>query len=189
DEAASVGSLAPGSIDLIVRRLLDKDPARRFQTANEALAALSNASSAAALPVDNDRRGLPAIRRAKTLAAAALVAAIVVGAVWLAKGRIDRRVAALAVLPLRDLSADANQAYFAAEMTSAIASELLHLSGVRVVADTAAMSDADVAAPLTDLARRMHVEAVLEGSVQRAGDRVTVSMTLMDAHANRPMWT
>jgi serine/threonine protein kinase/tetratricopeptide (TPR) repeat protein len=166
-------------VHALVRRCLEKDPADRFQSAAALAVAIGECRSGppSAAAAAQRRLRIPAV------AGVAVLALAIGAAVWT---RSSNHVGSLAVLRLRDLSADPTQQYFATEMTTAIASELLHLSGVRVLADVgAAKPDGSPG----DLARRLGVESLLQGSVQRNGDRVKVSMTLTDGRTSRSLWT
>ena len=97
-------------------------------------------------------------------------------------------VTAIAVLPLDNLSGDPSQAYFADGMTEAIIGNLARIRALRVVSRTSVMRFKDAAPPLKEIARTLNVDAVLEGSVQRTGDRVRVSVQLIHAATDAHLW-
>jgi TolB-like protein/DNA-binding winged helix-turn-helix (wHTH) protein/Tfp pilus assembly protein PilF len=94
----------------------------------------------------------------------------------------------LAVLPLEDLSSDASQNYFADGMTDELITRLGQISALRVISRTSVMTYKSVRKPLAEIARELNVEAVVEGSVMRFGDRVRITAQLIQVPADRHMW-
>ena len=97
-------------------------------------------------------------------------------------------VRSLAVLPLANLSADPGQEYFALGMTDELIGTLARISALRVVSRTSAMSLKGSSKPLAAIARELDVDAVLEGSVQREGDRVRIRVQLIHASTDTHIW-
>ena len=97
-------------------------------------------------------------------------------------------IKSLAVLPLANLSADASQEYFALGMTDELIGALARISALRVVSRTSAMSLNGSNKSLAVLARELNVDAVLEGFVQRAGDRVRIRIQLIHAPTDTHLW-
>jgi serine/threonine-protein kinase len=91
----------------------------------------------------------------------------------------------IAVLPLDNLSGDPEQEYFSDGMTEAIITELSKVGSLKVISRTSAMRYKDTDKPLPEIARELNVDAVVEGSVLRAGDRVRV--TAGPAHLGRQL--
>jgi TolB-like protein/DNA-binding winged helix-turn-helix (wHTH) protein len=98
-------------------------------------------------------------------------------------------ITAIAVLPLDNLSDDLSQEYFVDGMTEALISNLARIRALRVVSRTSVMRFKGAAAPLAEIARALNVDAVLEGSVQRTGDRVRVSLQLIHAPTDAHLWS
>ena len=97
-------------------------------------------------------------------------------------------VTALAVLPLKNVSGDPSQDYFADGITEALIADLGKAAGVRVISRTTAMLYRNTGKSLPQIARDLNVDAILEGSVLRSGNRVRVTAELFDARADRPLW-
>jgi TolB-like protein/DNA-binding winged helix-turn-helix (wHTH) protein len=97
-------------------------------------------------------------------------------------------ITAIAVLPLANLSGDPSQEYFADGMTEALIGNLARIRALRVVSRTSVMRFKGAAAPLTEIARTLKVDAVLEGSVQRTGGRFRVSVQLIHAATDAHLW-
>jgi TolB-like protein/Tfp pilus assembly protein PilF len=93
----------------------------------------------------------------------------------------------IAVLPLKNLSADPRQDYFADGMTEALITELGRISTLRVLSNRSARYR-QTATPLSEIARELKVDALLEGAVLRSGDRVRITANLIAAVPERHLW-
>jgi len=98
------------------------------------------------------------------------------------------KIRALAVLPLDDLSADPEQAWFADGMTDALINSLARIGELKVISRISVMQYKQARRPLREIARELRVDAVVEGSVLRAGNRVRITAQLVDAIRDRPLW-
>jgi TolB-like protein/DNA-binding winged helix-turn-helix (wHTH) protein/Tfp pilus assembly protein PilF len=98
------------------------------------------------------------------------------------------RIESLAVLPLANLSHDPEQDYFADGMTEALIADLAQVSALRVISRTSAMHYKGSDRTLPQIARDLNVDAVIEGSVQRSGNRVRVTAKLIPAQTDTPVW-
>src|SRR6185503_19155852 len=105
-----------------------------------------------------------------------------------APARTAAGIRSLAVLPLENLSGDASQEFFADGMTEALISDLARLAGLRVISRTSIMRYKGARRAVPEIAAELNVEAVLEGSVLRAGDRVRVTAQLIDARSDTHLW-
>jgi len=95
----------------------------------------------------------------------------------------------LAVLPLESLSSDASQDYFADGMTDELISDLGQISALRVISRTSVMVYKHARKPLPQIARELNVDAVVEGTVLRSGDRVRITAQLIDASSDKHLWS
>ncbi len=98
------------------------------------------------------------------------------------------RIHSLAVLPLENLSQDSEQEYFADGMTAELITELGKISSIRVISRTSVMRYKGVRKPLAQIARELHVDAVVEGEVLRSNDRVRVTAQLIDTAEDAHIW-
>src|SRR5207248_610781 len=99
------------------------------------------------------------------------------------------RARSLAVLPLENLSRDPEQEYFADGLTEALITSLAKISALRVVSRTSAMQYKSVRnKSVSEIARELGVDAVVEGTVQRFGDRARISAQLIDGHTDSHLW-
>ena len=97
-------------------------------------------------------------------------------------------IGSIAVLPLQNLSGDPGQEYFADGMTDELITELARIPNLRVVSRTSVMADKGARRPLPDIARQLGVDAIVEGSIVRSGDRIRITAQLIDARSDRHLW-
>jgi len=100
------------------------------------------------------------------------------------------RIESLAVLPLANLSGDPGQDYLADGMTEELITALAKIGAVRVISHTSVIwfKGARPRGGLVEIARQLKVDAVVEGSVQRYGDRVRVTAQLIEVKTDRHLW-
>ncbi|GAC1415597.1 MAG: adenylate/guanylate cyclase domain-containing protein [Acidobacteriaceae bacterium] len=103
-------------------------------------------------------------------------------------GSDPRQITSIAVLPMENLSGDSNQEYFADGMTDELIASLARISSLRVVSRTTAMDYKGTHESLEKIAHDLHVEAVVEGTVLRSGDRVRITAELVQVSTDRHLW-
>ena len=124
----------------------------------------------------------------------ALAACLAIGfASWMAWQKFHGRsavpaVRSIAVLPLRNLSGDASQEYFADALTDELITEMSQIQTLRVVSHSSVMEYRDTKKHLPQIARELKVDDILEGSVVREGGQVRVTVQLLDAPNDRHLW-
>jgi TolB-like protein/DNA-binding winged helix-turn-helix (wHTH) protein/Flp pilus assembly protein TadD len=106
-----------------------------------------------------------------------------------AKGWRGPAIKSLAVLPLNNLSGDPEQEYFADGMTEALIAELGKISAPRVISRQSVMQYKGSKKGLSEIARELNVDAVLEGTVERSGDRVRVLVRLDQVSPEGQLWS
>ncbi|HSD72572.1 MAG TPA: hypothetical protein VLE54_07270, partial [Thermoanaerobaculia bacterium] len=204
----------PAKLQDIILKALEKNREERYQSAREMAVDLRRllrevdsgaiASSATMTAVSSPRPAgaPPAIagsgrRKSATIAAAAIAAAIIAGALlWKSGGQPPRpaepaarpEINSLVVLPLENLSPDPAQEYFADGMTDELIARLSKISALRVISRTSAMRYKGSKKSLPEIAKELRVDAVVEGSVLRSGDRIRINARLIDS-TERQMWT
>ncbi|MDR3772515.1 MAG: tetratricopeptide repeat protein [Terracidiphilus sp.] len=94
----------------------------------------------------------------------------------------------IAILPLKNLSGDPGQEYFADGMTEELINDLGQVSTLRVISLTSSMSYKRTGKKLPEIARELAVNGVVEGGVLREGNQVRISAQLIDARTDRPIW-
>ena len=94
----------------------------------------------------------------------------------------------LAVLPLQNLSGDPGLEYFSDGMTEELITELSRISGLKVISRTSVMRYKKSDKSLPEIARELNVDAIVEGSVLRSGDRVRITAQLIHARTDANVW-
>jgi eukaryotic-like serine/threonine-protein kinase len=190
------------ALDDIVMKCLEKEPGHRYQSAKELLVDFRRmaARSSAVMPVVGPRRRsgrkklfliVPAA--VVLLALAAMIGRVGVRNVWerLASSGRSPQIHSLAVLPLVNQSGDPAQDYFADGMTDELITDLSRISALRVISHTSIMRFKNTNKPLPEIASSLHVDALVEGSIQRSGQRVKVNARLFRAtdSQEQPVWS
>ncbi len=196
----SAAGEASVELSRIVAKCLAKDPEDRYQGMRDLVVDLRAArrklefsSTPAALPMLAAAR--PASRRKLLALAAAGLFLFAAGLAWTFAGRSKtgaagaRRVESLAVLPLDNLSRDPEQEYFADGMTEAIIADLGKIRALRVISRTSAMRYRGTKKSLPEIARELNVDAVVEGSVLKSGERVRITAQLIHAATDQHLWS
>lgn len=102
---------------------------------------------------------------------------------------VQPHIHSLAVLPLKNLSGDPNQEYFADGMTEELITELSRLTSLKVVSRTSVMQyKEEKRKPLPQIAQELHVDGVIEGSVLRSGNRIRIAAQLIYAPTDQHLW-
>jgi TolB-like protein/Flp pilus assembly protein TadD len=140
------------------------------------------------------RSGQKWVRKPRVLAAVLAGLAIIAIAgyfgikKWFADSTSKSEIRSIAILPLKNLSGDPAQEYFADGMTEELINDMGQVSTLRVISLTSAMSYKGTKKQLPQIAHELSVEGVVEGGVLREGNQVRISAQLIDARTDRPIW-
>ena len=193
----------PPQLEGIINKALEKNRDLRYQQASDIGTDLQRVkrdveSGTGGAVADKtakarvSRRGLIAMVGGFVLllALAIILAALNIGSV---RDRLTGRVRppqirSIAVLPLAMVSGDQQETYFADGVTDALITELAQIGELRVISRTSVMAYKGTKKPLPQIAKELEVDAVVEGSVQRSGDKVQISAELIQASTDRLLW-
>ncbi|MGH9644328.1 MAG: TPR end-of-group domain-containing protein, partial [Terriglobales bacterium] len=125
------------------------------------------------------------------LTVTALVA--ILAAIFYLVGHLEKtanaeRSMSLVVLPLENLSGDKDQEYFADGMTDELIANLAKIHSLRVISRSTSMAYKGTRKPLSEIARELKVDAVVEGTVLRAGSQVRITAELVQVSTDRHLW-
>jgi len=183
-------------LESVILKCLEKDPAHRFHSARELEVDLRRLASGASSAISTRTAAVPRRRTPVWLVAlGACILAIAALALILVMGRKPQPspagsagIQSLAVLPLANISGDSSQEFFADGMTEELTTELSRISALRVISRTSTMQYKGAHKPLPQIAKELNVDAVLEGSAQRSGDRVRITAQLIRAATDTHLW-
>jgi TolB-like protein/DNA-binding winged helix-turn-helix (wHTH) protein/Flp pilus assembly protein TadD len=153
-----------------------------------------SATSKAAVHETQRARVNHGIRRWTGLTLVAMIACIAVGSfVWhrtqFQTPQASRaQIRSLAVLPLDNLSGDPSQDYFADGMTDELITNLGKISALQVTSRTSVMHYKGTQRTLPEIAHELNVDALVEGSVVRSGNKVRITAQLIQASNDRHLW-
>jgi TolB-like protein/DNA-binding winged helix-turn-helix (wHTH) protein/tetratricopeptide (TPR) repeat protein len=103
-------------------------------------------------------------------------------------GTSSAAIQSVAVLPLKNLSGDPSQEYFSDSMTDEIITQLAKISSLNVPSAASVIRYKNTSASASEISRNLRVDAFVEGSVVRTGDKIRVSAQLIDARTDRHIW-
>jgi TolB-like protein/DNA-binding winged helix-turn-helix (wHTH) protein/Flp pilus assembly protein TadD len=107
---------------------------------------------------------------------------------WLPVASSSPSIHSIAVLPLQNLSDDATQEYFSDGMTDALITDLAQISSLKVISRTSSMQYKQTRKSLPEIARELNVDGIVEGTVQRSGDRVRITAQLIHGPSDKHLW-
>jgi len=180
-------------LEFIIAKCLEKDPANRYQSAAEVGVDLRRLASSSTFVPTVSKRPSPWIWARAALAIAGIIALIFILNPMLrpkpaAVEDAGPKIGSIAVLPMENLSADPGQDYFAAGLTEELINNLSKVGSLRVISRTSAMQYKGAHKPLSQIARELQVDAIVEGAVQRSGERVHITTQLIAAN-DRSLWS
>jgi TolB-like protein/Tfp pilus assembly protein PilF len=189
----------PAELERITRKCLEKDRERRYQSAREVLIDLRNLkrdrpSSGSAVVAGRQERWRAVLTSRRLLAIAALAMLVVGALVYLLLFRgppiaVPADIQSLAVLPLENLSGKSAEDYFSDGMTEALITDLGKMGALRVISRPSVMKYKGTRKPLSEIAQELKVDALVEGSVLRAANRVRITAHLIHSSTERQLWS
>ena len=186
-------------LETICARCLERDPKARYQSAGALATDLErwlDGRPIVARPVSPPARIWRWSRRNPKLVATG-AAGLLIGAaaIWFFRGELFRASQfnppekSIAVLPFVDLSQAKDQEYFCDGMSEEILHALAKVDGLRVTGRTSSFSFKGSGAGASEVGKKLNVQNVLEGSLQRDGDRVRITAELVDARNGFRLWS
>ena len=189
DEALPLPTTVPVPLRMVIARCLDKQPDRRYQTASEVRAALDAAASGTgAWTRQRYQRALRGPLVMTILLAAALAVGVLIRLSPLTT--TSASVESIAVLPLENLSGDPAHDLLADGITEVVSTDLARLGGLRrVTARGSVVRYKGTTKPVEQIARELNVDAVVTGAVLRSGNRVSITVHLLQPSTGHQLWS
>ncbi|MGI9076321.1 MAG: protein kinase domain-containing protein [Gemmatimonadaceae bacterium] len=194
----------PIHVEQAVMRALSRLPADRFRTTRDFATAVG-VSPLPSVETPSPPSGGKVVRTRWLRAAAVIVAIGAFAAVYRGISRstvvtstadaptpsaaVDGPIKSIAVLPFVNMSDDAANEYFSDGMTEELINALAKVGELRVTSRTSAFTLKGSKASIREIADMLKVNAVLEGSVRKAGDRLRVTAQLINVKDDSPLWS
>jgi serine/threonine protein kinase/TolB-like protein/Tfp pilus assembly protein PilF len=194
----------PANIRALLQRCLEKEPRRRLRDIGDIAITLEETTTELQSPTQRmesleagraqskrwSRRALPWFI---TVVAATTVVILVSIIAFKLGGPPEKHegkpIKAIVVLPFENLSGDPEQEYFVDGMTDALSAELGKIKALRVISRTSAMQYKDTDKVIPEIVKELGVDAVIEGSVLKAGNDVRVTAQLVDGRTDTHLWS
>lgn len=190
-------SRVPASLRAIIQRCLIKEPAERYQSAREVRAALEAVSmDTGSVQTSRESRQVLAksrIPRVVMVAAGVLllaaISAVLTRPYWSGSPPEQGEFRTLAVLPIRSIGQDADSDYLGMGFTDTIITKVSQISDLTVRPSSAVRKYATAEIGALEAARQLQVDAVLDGTLQRVGDRIRVNVNLLRVRDGTSLWS
>ncbi len=192
----------PPTVRDLIHRCLEKDAGQRLHDMAGISGALAQLATGASRSRDSTGTSLSASpagparvkRRRRLVVAAALVVAVaglVAAGLWKIGfgGPAGPSIRSIAVIPLTNGSGNPDDQYFADGMTEVLIANLGSIEALKVISRTSVMAYRGGGQSLREVARELKVESIVEGSALRSGDRVRITVQLVDAAAGTIIWS
>ncbi len=177
----------PESVERVIGKALAKDRVSRYADAADLLVDLDRAAAGEAVKgrrLERRRRG-PIVVAATAVMGLAMVALFV----WPGFLSTTDAISVLAVMPLEDRSGEANQAYFSEGIADELAAGLSKIGALTIISRNSALQAKELYDSNREIGAKLGVDALIEGSIQRVGDRVKVSVQLVATDDDRLLWS
>ena len=178
----------------IIAKCLERDPENRYQSAKELAIDLRRLQSGALTGTYSASKpsswwATKTFRFGSILLVAAVVFLLAPDVRNQLRSLFLRtKIESLAVLPLANLSGDSEQEYFTDGMTDELITYLGKVGSLRVISRTSVMQYKNTKKTLPEIARELNVDAIVEGSVLRSGNRLRITAQLVQARRERHLW-
>jgi eukaryotic-like serine/threonine-protein kinase len=207
DEPPPISSSLPPALHEILSRCLAKDREKRYGSASDLGRALESlaaeidrtvpfSSSAPTVALESTRRRrLPLVAAGVTLSGLVLIAAVIAvlprfrSAAIPAGALNPERIESIAVLPFTNLSGSRENEYLSDGVTEEIINALTRVPGLRVVSRTSSFALKGQELDIRQIADRLGVRALVDGSVQRAGEQLKISARLVEVENGYQLWS
>lgn len=193
-----------GDLDNIVLKALQKEPQQRYGSVAEFSQDIDchlQRQPIKARPSTFAYRVSKFAQRHKTEVTATFAVLVVIAAAAsfafnaggirnrLGTGSSQTRIQSMAVIPLANISDDPAQQYFSDGITDALITDLAEIGSLRVISRTSSMQYKQTKKTLPEIGLELNVDGIIEGTVQRSGDRVLITASLIQAATDKHVWT
>ena len=190
---SDIRSEIPKSIEQVVGKALEKNPEKRYQSAEELFNDLKSISEGIEPEgIKARRRKAKLLKRKRAIVYAGLASCLIIIAV-IALGLFTgpaKAMDSIAVLPIENLTGDPGREYFVDGVTDELIGQLARIGALRVISRTSIMKYKGMKKSVPEIARELKVNAVVEGTVHRVNESVRIRLELIKAlPEERNLWT
>jgi len=191
--APALSPEVPAALRGLIEKTLEKDPAERYQTMRDLVVDLRRLSrQTAETPAETAVSPPSRTLLSRPWIIPAAVVALLAGGLavwkWRPSPSATAQIHSIAVLPLENFSGDPNQEYLSDGTTEALIANLAQIRSLKVISRTSVMRFKGTTKAIPDIGRELGVDAIIEGSVHRVGDRVRITAQLIHASTDAHMW-
>ncbi len=201
-EPPALGGDVPRAVTILLQRLLAKNVEERYASVADMRADLARLDVSSGAVGGHTAGGGSTARWRRLAVGGTIVLLIGAAATGLVRSGVlgpasrapeaataPGAIRSIAVLPLDNYSGDPGQDYFAEGMTDELTTDLATISQLRVISRNSVMQFKGDHRPSTpEIVRILNVDAIVEGSVLRVGDKVRITAQLIDARADKHLW-
>jgi eukaryotic-like serine/threonine-protein kinase len=182
----------PVEIDYILAKTLEKNPSKRYQNAEEFIEDIENLKKDISAGISKRKIFRWRKHRRKKVyvysAIVVLLILIVIAVRTFIWTGAEKPIDSIAVLPLNNLTNDPDQEYFVEGIQDALTTQLSKISALKIISRTSTMHYKNTNKTAPQIAKELGVNGLIEGSVQRSGDRVRIIAQLINGPADRHIW-
>ncbi len=188
---SKIRSDIPSALEKIVSKALNKNPEKRFQSTDEMCEALENAlndiTSGKSVTVSTFRLGRKQ-RRILIRVTPVLLLILAIFGYFLFYKDAQATPVSIVLLPLENITRDAEHDWFTEGMTDALITNLARISGLRIISRSSVMKYKDTNKSSSEIAADLGVSYLIEGSVVKSNDMVKITTRLIDAATDEYVW-
>ncbi len=181
----------PVQIEQILNKILTKDPVKRYQSIEEVLEALNSAYGE--IKAGSGKRSslfkLGRKQRRFAYRALGIVLIMIIAGIYFWQTRLaEAEPVAIALLPLKTITQNIEEDWFTDGMTEALVTDLAKITGLKVISQTTALKYKNTEKTPPQIASELDVQYIIEGSIVRIGDKIKISVRLIDATDDQYLW-
>jgi serine/threonine protein kinase len=180
----------PIKLEKIVNKCLSKSPSERYQHVNELITDLeeltqkTGTSQSIKYPAKT-----PSNKKLRYyILGGFIVLLLVIAGVFYFNGEERKTINSIAILPLANLSNEEDQNYFVQGMHEALITELSQITALRVISRQSVLRYRETEKSVPEIARELDIDAILQGSVLKIGEKIRISAQLVSIEPERNLW-
>jgi len=199
-----LNSQIPEDLSHIILKCLEKDPEKRYQRSEELRSELENTEKGIPTTDKIIPKKKPLTSRELTVTFGmkkvllpvlvvllVITAGLIIWSPWKKPESVSSpsKKASIAVLPFVDMSVEKDQGYLCDGLADELINRLAKINGIRVPARTSSFSFRGKEADIQEIGTKLHVNTILEGSLQKANNQLRIRVRLINVSDSQPLWS